>query len=99
MSRHPAASLAIRRHLVSVYVTQGYQAAKPLAIKYGYRPRYLNQMSKKIMGHYRRIFYRGNPFVECESYRFDPRFIVRTTNEPLRNQKGGPHDRHSPLSL
>jgi hypothetical protein len=74
-------SLAVRRYLVSVYITQGLKAAKPLAIKYGYHPRYLSQMARAMLGRHLSIFYKRNPFVEFESYRFDPRFIVRTTNE------------------
>lgn len=80
MRRKPA-SLAVRRYLVSVYITEGYEAAKPLAIKYGYPPRYLNHMAKDLLGHYLTIFYKNSPFVEFESYRFDPRFILRTTDE------------------
>jgi hypothetical protein len=80
MRRKPA-PLAVRRYLVSVYVTQGYEAAKPLAIKYGYPPRYLNHMAKDILGRRHSVFYKNSPFVEFESYRFDPRFIVRTTDE------------------
>jgi hypothetical protein len=68
------ASLATRKYLVSVYITQGYDAAKPLAIKYGYRPRYLCQMAKEILGNYRTIFYSRSPLVIDQAYRFDPRF-------------------------
>jgi hypothetical protein len=92
------ASLAVRRYLVSVYTTQGYEAAKPLAIKYGYGPRYLSQMARAMLGHSHSIFYRRNPFVEFESYRFDPRFIVRTTNDANFNNDPphGPSPEASP---
>lgn len=69
-----AKSLAIRKYLVSIYITQGYKAAKPLAIKYGYAPRYLNQMAKAMLGHPRVIYYSRNPIVEFKGYQFDPRF-------------------------
>lgn len=68
-------SLAVRRYLASVYVLRGYKVAKPIAIKYGVRPRDLCQIAKDVLGHYRTIYYARNPFVEFESYRFDPRFI------------------------
>jgi hypothetical protein len=90
------ASLAVRRYLVSVYVTQGYEAARPLAIKHGYRPRYLSHMARDMLGHHQTVFYKKNPFVEFESYRFDPRFIVRTTNETQNHHRApqeGPQDR------
>lgn len=66
--------LAIRKHLVSVYIMRGYDAAKPLAIKYGVPPRKISQIAVAILGHPRTIFYSRSPFVECEAYRFDPRF-------------------------
>jgi hypothetical protein len=80
-------SLAIRRYLVSVYVTQGYEAVKPLAIKHGYRPQYISHMAKDLLGHHQTVFYKNSPFVEFESYRFDPRFIVRTTNETQNHHR------------
>ena len=72
--RGKARPLEIRRYLVSVYITQGYKAAKPLAIKYGYRPRYLNHLAKDLLGHHRTIFYSRHKFIQFQSYRFDPRF-------------------------
>lgn len=73
--------LEIRRYLVSVYMTQGYAAAKPLAIKYGYHPRYLNHMANDLLGRRRSIFYSRNPFIQFQSYRFDPRFNVGLSAE------------------
>lgn len=74
--RGKARPIEIRRYLVSVYVTKGYAAAKPLAIKYGYRPRYLCHLAKDLLGHYRTIFYSRNPLVVHRSYRLDPRFTA-----------------------
>lgn len=67
-------SLEVRKHLASVYVTRGYDAAKPIALKHGYQPRYICQMAKALLGHYRTIYYSRNPFVQDAAYRFDPRF-------------------------
>jgi hypothetical protein len=91
-------SLAVRRYLVSVYITQGLKAAKPLATKYGYHPRYLSQMARAMLGRHLSIYYKRNPFVEFESYRFDPRFTVRTTNDANFNNDPphGPSPEASP---
>lgn len=79
--RGKARPLEIRRYLVSVYVTQGYAAAKPLAIKYGYHPRYLNHLARDVLGHRRTIFYSRDQLITFQSYRFDPRFASAVSVE------------------
>jgi hypothetical protein len=81
MTRRPIGPLEIRRHIVSVYITQGLETAKPLAAKYGYRAKYISQMARNMIGRHLSVFYKHSRFVEFESFRFDPRFIVRTTHE------------------
>jgi hypothetical protein len=39
-----------RRYLVHIYLTQGYTAAKPLAIQYGISPRTISKYTR-AMGH------------------------------------------------
>lgn len=39
-------SVAKQHHLVFVYVTQGYSAAKPLAILYGVNPRHISKYTR-----------------------------------------------------
>lgn len=74
--RRQTGSRHLRMFLVSVYITQGYEAAKPLAIKHGYKPRYLNRMAAEMLGHSRTIYYSRNPLVQDAAYRFDPRFAT-----------------------
>ena len=39
-----------KRYLLHVYLTQGYTAAKPIAIKYGIKPRSMSEIARKA-GH------------------------------------------------
>lgn len=39
---------AQKRHLLDVYQTQGYQAAKPLAIQYGVSPREISKYTRAM---------------------------------------------------
>ena len=41
-----ALSHAKKRYLVHVYLTQGYTAAKPLAVKYGISPRTMSKYTR-----------------------------------------------------
>ncbi len=69
----PRRPLAVRKYIVSVYITQGYAAAKPIAIQHGYRPRYICHLARDILGHGRTI---RSQLVQCVAYKFDPRFVA-----------------------
>jgi hypothetical protein len=45
-----ALSFERKRYLLHVYLTQGYTAAKPIAIKYGIKPRTLSDFARRA-GH------------------------------------------------
>ena len=46
-----------RKHILDVYYSEGYRAAKPLAIEYGIRPQYVASLAREngTSGHAARI--------------------------------------------
>lgn len=53
-----------RQEVLSVYLSSGYEAAKPLAIKYGVNPHYIAELA-------RRRNFKGN---HKRRWRLDPRW-------------------------